>query len=215
MHCRPDDGGSMHLWNVGLLKRDYTELYLKGHHLQCRHGLHKEVPSHVLWLTANCVARVLWDCVPFSAIPTHTELHSNPSVCLMMGGNVATMHSNGIPVLPELRLRKLGLCCLELVRVCVCVKGMGCWGDRGGLRAPVCETSAAWFCLCSRVDVMTWGRCCRTHALRPELNLFPNLVNEKWNSWGKCILKGSSGTISCVYFTEVKENGRYLIIYCN
>lgn len=34
---------------------------------------------------------------------------SNPSVCLVMGGNVATMHSNGIPVGPELGLRKLGV----------------------------------------------------------------------------------------------------------
>jgi hypothetical protein len=24
---RPDDGGSTHLWNVGLLQREYTELY--------------------------------------------------------------------------------------------------------------------------------------------------------------------------------------------
>jgi hypothetical protein len=28
-HHRPDDGGSKHLWNVGLLLRDYTAQYLK------------------------------------------------------------------------------------------------------------------------------------------------------------------------------------------
>jgi hypothetical protein len=27
LHHRPDDGGSTHLWNVGLLKRDYTVLH--------------------------------------------------------------------------------------------------------------------------------------------------------------------------------------------
>jgi hypothetical protein len=26
---RPDDGGSMHLWNVGLLWQDYTAIYLR------------------------------------------------------------------------------------------------------------------------------------------------------------------------------------------
>jgi hypothetical protein len=26
-HHRPDDRGSMHLWNVGLLQQDYTVLY--------------------------------------------------------------------------------------------------------------------------------------------------------------------------------------------
>jgi hypothetical protein len=28
-HHHPDDGGSTHLWNVGLLLRDYTALYLR------------------------------------------------------------------------------------------------------------------------------------------------------------------------------------------
>jgi hypothetical protein len=27
LHHRPNDGGSKHLWNVGLLQRDYTALY--------------------------------------------------------------------------------------------------------------------------------------------------------------------------------------------
>jgi hypothetical protein len=31
---RPDDGGSMNLWNVGLLQRDYMALYLEGYRLQ-------------------------------------------------------------------------------------------------------------------------------------------------------------------------------------
>jgi hypothetical protein len=32
---RIDDGGSTHLWNVGLLQQDYTEIYIaEGCHLQ-------------------------------------------------------------------------------------------------------------------------------------------------------------------------------------
>jgi hypothetical protein len=80
------------------------------------------------------LSEVLCVCIPFTFIPIPTELSSNPSVCLVMGGNVATMHSNGIPVRPELGLRKLGV---VLPRASKGVKGMGCWGGPAGLRAPV------------------------------------------------------------------------------
>lgn len=71
--------------------------------------------------------------IPFTFTPTPTEPSSNPSVCLVMGGNVATMHSNGIPVGPELGLRKLGV---VLPRASKGVKGWDVGADRvdGGRR---------------------------------------------------------------------------------
>jgi hypothetical protein len=90
-HCsfeyfhRPDDGGSRHLWNIGLLERDYTALYPSSCDLLST-NLTKifyfgQLPMSLIfakWLihrqTAKCIYNIHFFCFFVSNQPTQTHV---------------------------------------------------------------------------------------------------------------------------------------------
>jgi hypothetical protein len=90
-HCsfeyfhRPDDGGSRHLWNIGLLQRDYTALYASSCDLLSTNLTKifsfEQLPMSLIfakWLihrqTAKCIYNILFFFFFVSNQPTQTHV---------------------------------------------------------------------------------------------------------------------------------------------